>query len=143
MVIMPEEDHEEKKDVFELMQDEYFLRKKLWDDFALTKEEREDLIKKQIEMTKEIRERRGEVQEMFKKERNRTVEERQQTIDNAEMILSNVSGLSPEMIETSNEIVDIMKRNLEKRKNQVVCPTCGKFCSLQARFCNRCGNKIE
>ena len=140
---MSEENNDDKTDVFDLLKDVFFLQQKHWDDHTLTNEEITELLKKKASLANELRERRGEVQEMFKKERNRTVEERQQTIDSAEMILSRVKGLSPEMMERSNEIVDFMKRNLEKRKSQVVCPTCGKFCSLQARFCNRCGNKIE
>jgi len=91
----------------------------------------------------ELKERKGEVQEMFERQRNRTVEERQQTINNAEMILSGVKGLSPEMIGTSLKIVDFMKRELEKRKAQSFCPHCKKSISLHARFCSGCGNKIE
>lgn len=109
---------------------------------TLTNEEREELLKKETALLNEIKERKGEVQEMFERQRNMTIEERQQIIDNAEMILSNAK-FPPEMTVKSNEIINFMKGDLERRKTHRFCPNCRKSISLHARFCSRCGNKIE
>lgn len=132
------------RDIFDLIKDQVFIRQDLWGSRTLTKEEREELLKKESVLLNEIKERKGEVQEMFERQRNMTIEERQQIIDNAEMILSRVKGSTPEMIKKSNEMLDFMKRNLKNfKRTKGICPHCRKPISLNARFCSKCGNKIE
>ena len=75
--------------------------------------------------------------------RNITNEERQQTIDNAEFLLKRVVNLSPELREKGYEALNFMKRELEIRKSKSNCPHCRNLISENARFCSKCGNKID